>query len=103
MNPMETMDHQVVYTIKFVFICILLYFNKGFYGPPNEFYGPPFRGRGYYRRGGYGPGGDLSEQDGFNGYRGFRGFRGFRGRGRGWRRGSGRGGSNNEKFVLNQR
>lgn len=70
---------------------------EGFYGPPDNFYGSAPRGRGFYRRGGFGQGGDLPEQEGYNG---FRGNRGGRGRGRRFRRGSGRRGEfKNEKFV----
>ncbi len=76
----------------------LFYFIKGYYDAP-------FRGRGYQQGGGYGPSGDLSEQEGYNDYpvRGYyRGFRGGRGRGRGRGSGQQRGGKN-EKFVLNKR
>ena len=99
MDPMKTMDHQVVGvngSLNWSFYLILI---EGFYPPPNDFYGPPFRGRGFFRRGGYGQGFDPSDQEGYNGFRGFR-----RGRGRGRGRGSGRrGGSTNEQFVFHYR
>ena len=86
------MDHQVVCTIKFLLRVFLNLIDiEGYYGPPQ------FRGRGYFRRGGYGQGGDQPEFEGYNGYRGGRGGRG----GRGFRRGSGRRPApQNEKFVL---
>jgi hypothetical protein len=68
----------------------LVYFLKGYYGPPAPYYGQPYHGRN-----------DLSEQEGgYNDFpfRGNRGYRGGRGRGRG--RGAWRGrGAKSEKFV----
>lgn len=85
----------------FSYLTLTLILIKGFYDPPNDYYPPPFRGRGFYRRGGFGQGGDLPDQENFNGYRGYRGGRGRRG---GFRRGSGRrGGFKNEKFVFHSR
>ena len=100
MHPMETLDRQLVCMKRSSYSLVTLSLFEGFYDSPNDFYPQPFRGRGFYRRGGYGQGGDLADQENFNDFQGYRGGRG-RGRGRRFHRGSGRRGEfKNDKFVF---